>query len=231
MGPLGARMLGSAGVLAAMCIAVAPPLPAAARTLARFSWSVSGSFRHDWSVSSSEPCAPVGSGAVTANFSGRGHGAFVVGSNRFGAFYNYDPTVKVRGSITARDDRVLNPPEPNGVCTPIDKSGCGTFRLRSFAAVSVNAPATRRSRWTATGDNFGNVLLEQPRPCEHGFFSDYTFLNARSRPLHPRLPGTAASFARRRSFSVSLADRRSDSDGPISSHTLRQLTLRFRRIR
>ena len=113
------------------------------KTVARFKWSLSGSMQHDWTLASSEPCAAVGPGRISATFKAKGKGAFKVFHNPRGYFFDYNPQVTLKGSVTETDDTHQNPNDIDSPCKPTDKSRCGTRQMESSLRVR---PGLRRQR-------------------------------------------------------------------------------------
>jgi hypothetical protein len=196
---------------------------------ARYIWSVSGSLDFTWTTAhNSQPCAPVGSGKVHSTFNGTAKRPFQVGSNQYGPFFDYDPDIRVHGTITETDDTKLNPPEPGLHCTPTDKSGCRTVKLRSFTTITLDFPARRGYPWKAGGHNFPNAFDFVDSPCRDGDFGDFDFIR------HPvpfnidEMPSNARLLAGR-AGTVPATDRHIYDQG---RETLRRtLTFKFKRVR
>jgi hypothetical protein len=196
---------------------------------ARYAWSVSGTLDFTWSTRhSSEPCDAVGSGKVHSTFSGKGQRPFQVGSNQYGPFYDYDPSIHVHGTITESDNTRQNPPEPGGHCMPTDKSGCRTVKLRSFTTITLDAPARRGYPWKADGNNFPNAFDGVDHKCRHEDFFDFGFVRG-SIPLSiDEMPSNARLLAGR-AGTVQAVSRRTFDNG---RQTLRRtLTFTFKRVR
>ena len=196
---------------------------------ARYVWSVSGTLDFTWSTPhSSEPCNAVGSGKVHSTFNGTAKRPFQVGSNQYGPFYDYDPDIHVHGTITETDDTKLNPPEHGGHCTPTDKSGCRTVKLKSITTITLAFPARRGYPWQAGGHNFPNAFDVVDRPCRHEDFSDFDFIR-RPIPFNiDEMPGDARLLAGR-AGTVHATDRHTFANG---RETLRRtLRFKFKRVR
>jgi hypothetical protein len=177
------------GVTAVVALGVATPALASggSTVIARFKWSVAGSMKHTWSITSTDPCGPVGGGLVRATFTGTGRGAFKVERNAYGTGYNYDPQMNLRGKVTEIDNTTQNPPEFEGdVCRPTDKSGCGTRKLKDGFGYLEDVSGVGKPL-EFVGTDFGNAF--SVGDCEHGGFGDFGRINAYYLPkLYPGVP-------------------------------------------
>lgn len=205
-----------------LAILVAAPAALAAggsTVLARFKWSVTGSMKHSWSITSGEPCAPVGSGRVSARFKASGRGAFKVSRNAYGTTYDYDPQLTLRGKVTETDNTTQNPPEPGGVCTPTDKSGCGTRKLKDGFGYLQDVSGVGKPL-EFVGTDFGNAF--SAGDCEHGGFGDFGRVAGRNLPkLYPGVPSAKKLARHRRTFSVTAHRRDSRAHGAdVQSRTV-----------
>ncbi len=215
-----------AAVLAGVALAVAA-MPAAA---ARYTLRVSGSIHHDWKVTSSDPCAPVGTGSVVSTFRNARSQTLTAKTNRFGAFADFNPNLLLHGTITATDDTTQNPPEfADAPCTPTDKSGCQKVNLVSFAAINLEIPQRGSTRWTLTGNNFLNAFDRFDHKCNAGLMNDFTDINAHSGVLEANLPSLARLAAGRGAGAFHVRDHRTDHLGPISATTSRDVTITLTR--
>jgi hypothetical protein len=149
-----------------------PPALGANRTLAKFTWSFRGHLRHDWSQTSSDPCAWSSvTGYVESSFTGRGHGPFKVTSTPYGVIYDYDPRTTLTGTVTETytpgaqnpSDDPLNPCPKNNQ-TP----DCGTHALKQgFGWLESTASDARKLLFSAT--DIGNAF----NTCGHSLFNDW----------------------------------------------------------
>ncbi|MEP6909751.1 MAG: hypothetical protein ABI896_04870 [Actinomycetota bacterium] len=118
---------------------------------------VSGRLVDHWTVTDAAPCAATGEGTMTLEFhlvktklvllvldpyhNGEPNntlGSWVVGiPGPFGGLRDI-PAQPATGTITFVDLTTQNPPDPyTGPCTPLDKSGCGTFPLPRAAKANL----------------------------------------------------------------------------------------------
>jgi hypothetical protein len=221
---------GGIGAILAIVLLVAPAAFAAGgnTVLARFKWSVSGSLKHAWSISSTDPCAPVGDGLISATFTGKGRDALKVERNQYGTTYNFDPQLNLRGKITEADNTTQNPPEAgDSPCRPTDKSRCGTRALKDgFGYLEPGANNGFLLDWEAV--DFGNAF--SAGDCETGGFGDYGRVSGRFLPkFYPGVPAPKA-LAKRHGRLVLRAKRRDSRNGGADVQT-RTVTLTLTRLR
>jgi hypothetical protein len=214
--------------LALASLAVVPAARAGDATLARFKWSVAGSMQHNWTLASSEPCGVYGNGVVKLTFKGTGKGALKVTRNAYGVFYDYDPQVTLRGSITMVDNTTQNPDERGEPCRPTDKSGCGTRSLKNAFGYLQTPAVARERRLEFFGGGLGDAF--SVGDCEKGEFQDFGRVNSRYLPtLFPGVPLPAALARRRGTFTVSKT--RTDKGQGTPDRQMRSVTVKFTRLR
>jgi hypothetical protein len=217
-----------------LLLALAAWTPAAGAKPVKYKWSITGSLRSDWTEAKDPdlPCGGVGTGSVTSTFTGKPRGFFRVGlRDRFGVpFDKWDPAVPLSGTITATDDTVQNA-DPSVGCTPLDKSGCGTFALRG-AKLSLESPNSRDAKdWGISAENLADALPKSPTPCKRGLFEDFSMFNdkpVKPHPLTTRLR-SHRQLLRGKSFSKTVTDTRTDKEDNITMRTTRKVTLKFKR--
>ena len=208
------------GALVALVVAPAALAAGGSTVIARFKWSVTGSMKHTWSITNTDPCAPVGGGLVRATFTAPGRGAFKVVRNAYGTTYDYDPQMNLRGKVTEIDNTTQNPPEFAGdVCRPTNKSGCGTRALKDGYGYLQDVSGVGKPL-EFMGTDFGNAF--SAGDCEHGGFGDFGRINARYLPkLYPGVPSPKKLAQRRKRFTLTVHRRDSRNKGAdVQSRTL-----------
>jgi hypothetical protein len=217
----------AAAALAGVALAVAAATPALA---VRYTLSVSGSIHHDWRVTTSDPCAPVGTGSVVSTFTSARTQTMTAKTNRFGPLADYKPTILLHGTITATDDTTQNPPELAGeTCTPTNKSGCQKVNLVRLAAINLEIPQLGSTHWTFTGNGFLNAFDRFDPKCNEGLMNDFTDIDAHPGELKVALPSLKTLAAGRGAGSYRVHDHRTDHLGPIEATTTRDVTFTLRR--
>lgn len=186
--------LGGAGALTP-----APVASAAGRMTHRV--TISGELANHWTVNDDKDCGPTGDGTLTVRF--RTSSATRVlprvandAGRKWGVFVPYGPRAvtemgdaKATGTATRVDNTTPRPSRyPGETCAPLDKSGCGTAPLKTFASVrgydrrriSVRVPSEPfeyghdcligdASLWSGPqrllgGDSEGVLLVRMPKP-------------------------------------------------------------------
>lgn len=225
--------LARVAVAALVSLVVAPAAVAAGdnthtgeTVVARFKWSVTGSMGHTWSITSTFPCDPVGSGLVEATFTATSRSAFKVvrGRNEVGTtYYNYDfdpATNALRGRITKIDNTTQNPPEFEGsACRPTDESGCGTRALKDGSGFLQDVSGQAKP---LEFQAFGIRNAFSAGDCEDGGFEDFGRVNLRDLPkLYPGVPSPKKLAQRRKRFTLTVHRRDSRNNGAdVQSRTL-----------
>jgi hypothetical protein len=218
-----------AAALAGVALAVAAAPPALA---AKYTLRLSGSIHHDWSVTTTDPCAAVGPGSIVSTFTSAHSETLTARTNRFGPFADYEPTILLHGTITATDDTTQNPPELAGeTCTPTDKSGCQKVSLAQSAAINLETPQLGSPQWSVVGSNFLNAFDRFDAKCNDGLMYDFTDINAHHVDLKVSLPSLKRLAAGKGAGSYHLHDHRTDHLGPIEATTTRDVTFTLARQR
>ncbi len=229
-----------AGLAAAAALTFVTPASASGlHVVARWNVTETGSLTHRWSEPSAEPCDPSGEGHVTVRFTSPRAGHIVIADNGYGlGDFGWNGNLRVRGTITAVDARVRNPPPPSSTCVdtgaPVpDTRGCGTARLSDLMQLEISTG--RPVKHTIVGANETNALAppEGIPDCETGGLAGFSeVFGGHGSTAHQDLPiayPSSATLARRRgTFTVTAGDTRHFNG---FSTTVRQITLRFHRTR
>ena len=207
--------------------------------------SVTGSVRHDWSITRSDSCASTGTGTVSASFRARS-GRFrlvsrSVGHERQWLLARDSPPARGRASVS--ESTRQNPPASSEErCAPPDRGGCGERPLSRRAHVTLASETARRPDWKLTASG---LLAGFPAgrgggiACETGGFNDFTRYPAppdmTSGPLILTAP-TARQAARRLRFRTIASDRTTtstdlESGGTLSTTTVRRAEVILRAVR
>jgi len=140
------------------------PADAALRIYARWNVTARGSVTHTWSLTDSTPCHANGGGTTTVSFTSSRPGKIKIADNGYGlGDFSFDGTLKLKGTITALDNRTRNAPrsadEPcdSDPTHPVpDTRWCKTVSFRD--QLSVDQDANHRGRYIIDGGSFVNHL-------------------------------------------------------------------------
>ena len=207
--------------------------------------SVTGSVRHDWSITRSDSCSSAGTGTVSASFRVRS-GRFRLVHRRVGAERQWllsSESPRARGRASVAEATRQNPPaSPEHRCAPPDRGGCGEQPLSRRAHVTIASETARHPDWKLTA---GELLAGFPGgrgggiACETGGFQDFTRYPAppgtRSGPLVLTAP-TRRQAARRLRFTTVATDRTTtttdmESGGTLSTTTVRRARVTLKAVR
>jgi hypothetical protein len=233
----GARVMRKGLLMSALVGGPALAAPAAAQAVELGYWRVAATttVKYDWTQTSTQPCAEVGPGNVTATVSGRS-GRFKLGYFARGGFRHwaiYPRLMRASGGrITATDGTHQNPPEDSfSTCTPTNKAGCITRavnRQRTF--VSVQGKNARRNVGAVfTVNGLLSAFESLDRECNYGGMRDFSqFVGAPSADYGSVLLAMPpAGGIGRRAFTVTRTQTSTGRSSGTSARTSRRVTLRF----
>lgn len=246
------RTLVAAAATAALACAVVPSLASAraGNSLGFWKVSVTGSLAHHWTDATPYPCDYRGGGSFTASFNGTS-AKFLVERNsglRGRGFlpFRYGGNAPLRGTVTAVDNRVMNPNEANaGPCDGNETSaGDGCISTPMSRRSEVRLETTSRHR-LSVDVTYLEVPVAVKRFCYLGELSGWGRFPGGAAALEGKqgdLVGPvlgAARFARRKAFTVSASSAVSydpkldppNSAGTLSTNTDRRARLRFTPVR
>jgi hypothetical protein len=224
-------------IAAALLLGGAVPATAEARKFGKWRVSVKASIGHDWEITSTQPCDDNGPGSVTAGMKGRSK-PFSMAYFARGGYKYWDlgsGAIRLKGEVTAVDNRTRNPTEWSESCGKIDKSGCVTRPPDRSTAGYVDGMNTRgKAGVTFDVANLMLSLGELPRPCEFGDLYDFSdFPGAPGKEnggLIAKMP--RASKVGRHAFTVTARNvgsaRGEELEPTWTTQTRRKVRLRFK---